>query len=69
MNRRKCKWYTSKIWLNYLKHLISKWTNLCFFLYLLEIIERGSIPGLSSHMNSWKSKKNDNFVYAEGNGW
>ena len=37
------------------------------FLYLLENVERSSIPGLSSHMNSWKSKKNDDFVYAEGN--
>ena len=36
-----------------------------FLLYLLENVERSSVPGLSSHMNSWKSKKNDDFVYAE----
>lgn len=38
-----------------------------FFYYLLEKLERSSIPVLPSHMNSWKSEKNDDFVYVAGN--
>ena len=38
-----------------------------FFHYLLEKLERSSIPVLPSHMNSWKSEKNHDFVYVAGN--
>ena len=38
-----------------------------FLYYLLEKLERSSVPVLPSHMNSWKSEKNDDFVYVAGN--
>ena len=38
-----------------------------FFYYLLKKLERSWILVLPSHMNSWKSEKNDDFVYVAGN--
>ena len=38
-----------------------------FLYYLLEKLERSLVPVLPSHMNSWKSEKNDDFVYVAGN--
>ena len=43
------------------------WRIYIFFYYLLEKLERSSIPVLPLHMNSWESEKNVNFVYVAGN--
>ena len=43
------------------------WRIYIFFYYLLEKLERSSIPVLPLHMNSWESEKNVDFVYVAGN--
>ena len=43
------------------------WRIYIFFYYLLEKLERSSIPVLPLHMNSWESEKNVDFVCVAGN--